>query len=153
MPFTFFTQYLVIPSRILFSPSRETAENMSLASKFKETSMEKFCFLSFLLNLSGKRQLQGAQRSIWQLKLSACEMSLCTEMTLGDTDKRKGKRKETTQDVMPLGWERWQAVAEGEVVVIALLTGLSVNKSIMRGESWNKVWELRKGKTGNAHQQ
>lgn len=31
---------------------------------------------------------------------------------------------------MPLGWERWQAVAEGEVVVIALLTGPSVNPSL-----------------------
>lgn len=78
---------------------------------------------------------------------------LYAQKWLGDKDKRKGKRKETTHDLMPLGWERWQAVAEGEVVVIALLTGLCVNKSIMRGESWNKVWELRKGKTGNAHQQ
>ena len=57
--FTLFTQHLVIPSRIVFSPSLDTAENMSLASKFKETSMEKFCFLSFSLNLSGKRQISG----------------------------------------------------------------------------------------------
>lgn len=33
---------------------------MSLASKLEETSMEKFCLLSFLLNLSGKRQISGS---------------------------------------------------------------------------------------------
>ena len=33
---------------------------MSLASKLKEASTEEFCLLSFLLNLSGKRQISGS---------------------------------------------------------------------------------------------
>lgn len=46
--------------------------------------------------------------------------------------KREEKKRETEpwEDLIPFGRERWQAVAEGEVVVIALLTRPPVNPSL-----------------------
>lgn len=44
--------------------------------------------------------------------------------------KERKREKEPHRDLMPLEWECGQAVTEGEVVVIALLTGPSVNPSL-----------------------
>ena len=62
-------------------------------------------------------KFQGPLRFIWEQRMSPSEVPPCIKRALGDKEKERKREKEPHGDLLPLGWERWQAVAEGEAVV------------------------------------